>query len=378
MGKLKLAILTNILSPIELPVFQRLSDHFELLVVLSGIEANRNTWYELESRFVGAGIKLRKAWGTTLSRTIRDAEGVLDRRFMHINPGYWSELVRFRPDAVITTQMGFRTLVALLYGAAYRKPVWIWWGGTVHTERSIDPMRKVVRRVISRLAKRWLSYGQTSTEYLQSLGVPRAYILELQHWVDEGTFKNRVPPLLDLEPRPVLLFVGQMIRRKGVHLLLEAAARLQKTGYRFSLLLVGDGPERNAFCEYAGNLGLRNAHFYPAQLPERMPAVYRSGDVLVFPTLEDVWGLVVNEALWSGLPVISSIYAGCTSEIVPPQNWFDPLQADDFDRALRFAIEGRIAPPDLSRLRTSSEIAESLVSHLMSVLGTREKCFSDA
>jgi glycosyltransferase involved in cell wall biosynthesis len=99
-----------------------------------------------------------------------------------------------------------------------------------------------------------------------------------------------------------------------------------------------------------------------------MAAVYRSADCLIFPTLQDVWGLVVNEALLCGLPVISSVYAGCAAEILPAQNTFDPLTPDDFDRALRTAIRGEMAPADPGPLKTSTQVADLIWTEIQRTL----------
>jgi len=100
-----------------------------------------------------------------------------------------------------------------------------------------------------------------------------------------------------------------------------------------------------------------------------MAAVYRSGDVLVFPTLDDVWGLVVNEALWSGLPALVSIYAGCARELVPPESTFDPLDPADFAAKLRRAVAGELPPPDLTRLRRMAEVSDKIAQELHVTLG---------
>jgi glycosyltransferase involved in cell wall biosynthesis len=159
-----------------------------------------------------------------------------------------------------------------------------------------------------------------------------------------------------------------MIGRKGVKLLLEAAARVQGMGHRFSLLLVGDGPETAALKLHAERLGLANVYFQPAQPPASMPAVYRSANALIFPTLKDPWGLVVNEALWSDLPVVASIYAGCTSEIVPAGNRFDPLDPRDFDRVLVKAVTGQLKPPDTSVLLPCTRVAEIISQDILQTL----------
>jgi len=281
-------------------------------------------------------------------------------------------LLRFRPEVLISNEMGFRTLVALAYGTLFRKPVWVWWGGTPHTERNIGVARRAVRAAISRWARRWISYGQTSTEYLLSLGIGRGAIVEVQNAVDERRFAghssehaaggDETTDLIRL--RPVLLCVGSLIARKGIEPLFHAAASLQREGRKFSLLLVGGGRDGPMLERLAKDLGLENVHFQRARPPEKMASVYRSGDILVFPTLEDVWGLVANEAVLSGIPVLCSKYAGCAGELFPPQNIFDPLDPLEFKGKLRSALAGEIARPDASRLKTTAALAGELVRAL--------------
>jgi glycosyltransferase involved in cell wall biosynthesis len=99
-----------------------------------------------------------------------------------------------------------------------------------------------------------------------------------------------------------------------------------------------------------------------------MAAVYRSADVLVFPTLDDVWGLVVNEALWSGIPALVSVYAGCARELVPPESTFDPLDPVDFAAKLRSAVDGELPAPELIRLRRVAEVSDVIAQELHTTL----------
>jgi glycosyltransferase involved in cell wall biosynthesis len=97
-----------------------------------------------------------------------------------------------------------------------------------------------------------------------------------------------------------------------------------------------------------------------------MPGVYRSADVLVFPTLEDPWGLVANEAMISGLPVLCSKYAGCAPELFPSDSIFDPDNAEEFVHKLRAAVTGQLPKPDLSRLKSNAQVTSELVAALNS------------
>jgi glycosyltransferase involved in cell wall biosynthesis len=360
--KIKLAMLMNMISPSKLLLYSLLADQFDLLILHGGKEANRDSWNGLEEAIPKA--KVVRVWGWQIPYAKKVNGGAFDEKFIHVMPGFLWHLLRFQPDAIVSNEMGFRSVMALAYATVFRKPVWIWWGGTLHTERNIGRLRKVLRKAITLWADRWVTYGQTSTEYLLSLGVKRKRILQSQNGIDEERFKATEEPAWMIEPRPVVLHVGQFIERKGIGSLLEAAAVLQKQGCEFSLLLVGSGRDKPAIERRAQALGLKNVHFQPAQAPEKMASVYRSADLLVFPTLEDVWGLVANEAVLSGIPVLCSRYAGCAPELFTSENIFSPEDPNEFARKLRDAISGGLSRADPTRLKTTRQIAAEVVQEL--------------
>ena len=365
----RVALLTNVLAPYRVPIFQRLAEQYDVTVVLSGEEANRDIWREVDRQTHGYTVHRSK--GMTFAWTKRNEVTALDTRYLHLNPGLFADLRRIRPDAIVSDEMGFRTLVAMAYGRLYRRPVWVWWGGTLHTERAINPPRRHLRRWLAPAVRRWFSYGVTSTEYLASLGVPPERVVELQNCIPEARYRSPVAPAFAIAPRPVLLCVSRLVPGKGIDLLLRAAARLQAEGLTFSLLVVGDGPERAALEQLTSHLGLRNTHFRGALPPSEVPAIHRSGDVLVFPTLDDVWGLVVNEALWSGVPALVSVYAGCARELVPEASTFDPLDPVSFTDMLRRAVSGALPPPDVARLRRLDDVSDTLARDLDATLRSR-------
>lgn len=123
------------------------------------------------------------------------------------------------------------------------------------------------------------------------------------------------------------LYVGRLWRGKGVDDLLAAYERLADLDT--SLLIAGDGVDESDFRARARERGLRNVRFLGFKDHDELPRVYAAADALVFPTLGDPHGLVVEEAMASGLPVISSEAAGdirfrvpegVAGFIVPPAN----------------------------------------------------------
>lgn len=357
-GRLKVALLVNIIAPAKMPVFSGLADRFDLLLLHGGMESNRDTWSDSEQQISGATVKRVLGWQIPLKKM--DGK-ISDRRHLHISPGFLWHLYRFRPDVIVATEMGLRTVLALSYGTLFRKPVWVWWGGTLHTEHQIGIIRRMLRFVVSRWARHWFSYGETSSEYLTSIGITRDSIVQIQNSVDETRFSTDAAPEFQIQPRPVLLHAGQLIGRKGVDLLLKACGVLQKEGLEFSLLLVGGGSDQEALQQLVKDLRLINVHFHRSRKSDKMPGVYRSGDVLILPTLSDVWGVVANEAVLSGIPVLCSKYAGCAKELFTEDSVFDPEDAGEFVEKLRNAVLGRLPKPDPSRIRTTPEIVNRMI-----------------
>jgi glycosyltransferase involved in cell wall biosynthesis len=125
------------------------------------------------------------------------------------------------------------------------------------------------------------------------------------------------------------LFVGRLWRGKGVDHLLDAYARLRDLPTATTLLLAGDGMDEERYRAYARERQLPNVRFLGFVQQDALPRILAASDVLVFPTLGDPYGLVVEEAMASGLPVITTEAAGdihlrlpdgTAGFVVPPAN----------------------------------------------------------
>jgi glycosyltransferase involved in cell wall biosynthesis len=107
------------------------------------------------------------------------------------------------------------------------------------------------------------------------------------------------------------LYVGRLWRGKGIDVLLRAFGDVQRGAPApVSLMVAGDGPDEAWMREEVTALGLENVVFAGFQQREELVRCYVAADVFVFPTLGDPYGMVVDEALACGLPVISTDAAG--------------------------------------------------------------------
>src|SRR5262249_27471579 len=112
--KKKLALLTNMVAPYRVPLYSILANEFDLLIIHGGKEANRDSWNGLEEAVPGARVV--RAWGWQIHYTKKLDGKPFDEKFVHITPGHLWHLLRFRPHAVISNEMGFRSVIALAYG----------------------------------------------------------------------------------------------------------------------------------------------------------------------------------------------------------------------------------------------------------------------
>lgn len=168
------------------------------------------------------------------------------------------------------------------------------------------------KRSLVRMASRWLSSGPSTTEYLVHYGADRKRVLEYPFtslWASD--ILPQIPTVeekqalrreLEMPESRIVLYVGRFTRAKGMDALLEAATSLEPdTGVYF----VGGEPEQ-AHLRFCENQNLSNVHFVGFKKKEKLADYYKAADVFVLPTQSDVWGLVINEAMACGLPVITT------------------------------------------------------------------------
>jgi glycosyltransferase involved in cell wall biosynthesis len=114
-----------------------------------------------------------------------------------------------------------------------------------------------------------------------------------------------------------LLCVGQLTTRKGLQPFLNVLSEwLQKhPREKCEFWIAGDGPLRGVLEEFLTPPQLR-LHFLGSVAYEKLPQLYAQGGIFVFPTLADEWGVVVNESLAAGLPILGSLYGQAVEELV--------------------------------------------------------------
>ena len=363
---MKLALLTNYLPPYRRPLILELQKHFDEVRVL--VSTSRARLHEVAFAHDGLNVHLQRGlnWKRTW-RTARFSEQV----DMHIPLDTVVQLGRFQPDLILTGEFGARTIQASLYGAAAGVPVWVWATLTDHLEVERDRARQQVRRWLLRRVNGVVVNGSSGARYVRALG-PAGLPVEIIPQTSDIAAFLRLPLERTVEERKTLLLVGRLAPGKYVQETLAAARELARE-MPLRLVVVGDGPLRDAVAAEARSVpGLTWAGYVDF---ERLPEWYARAGVLMFPTLGDEWGLVVNEALAAGMPVMGSVYSQAVQELIEPgvNGWhFRPDSVADVREAMRrvlltdhasLARMGNDARQSIARL-TPASVAERFVNVL--------------
>ena len=336
-GSKNLVVVTNILAPYRIPLYKALKNYCDkLTVVYTGQEDNRkwNAQADNDTEFVKCRGMVIPYWSSGYGNR------KFDRKYMHFPIGLTSLLKKIDPNRILSSEMGLRSMICLRYAERCNIPMVIHWGGTKYTELGTPLIKRIIRKIFVNKVNKWASYGISSSSYLKSIGIQKKNIIDVFNPIEENyeAGGDNIDIFKGVQ-KPIMLYVGRFAKLKGLDLLIECMGEMVKSGKVFSLVMVGSGPEEENLKLQAANNGLKNILFIPFQERHRLVSYYKSSDFLVFPSLQDVWGLVVNEALACGLPVLCSKYAGVVDNLVPPQWIFDPLEKESFKAGMEKAIE---------------------------------------
>lgn len=189
---------------------------------------------------------------------------------------------------------------------------------------------------------RYLTVGKLNEDYYEYYGADRSRFVPVRHFIDNDWFVSQAGSLRhsrdalrkkwDIAPDAVVfLFAGKLMQKKKPVDAVKALARVNRKGRKVHLLIAGEGELRAECATAAMSLGV------PVTITgflnqSRMPEAYAASDVLVLPSAhQETWGLVVNEAMASGLPAIVSDRVGCAPDLIIPGVTGQVFPARDID-----------------------------------------------
>ncbi|HLA82646.1 MAG TPA: glycosyltransferase family 4 protein [Thermoleophilia bacterium] len=311
-----------------------------------------------------------------------------------------------RPRVIICALSGRFSLAATYLSARIRRlPFVLWTGLWMHPQTVVHRLSFPVLRHLYRHSTAVVVYGKHVKEYLAGLNVDPARIFVAPHALDNDLYDRMVDPATleslrveyGLSGRSVILFVGRLTAVKGLPILIEAASQLRDLAP--VVVFVGEGEMRAELERQAAEAGV-DTRFVGYVTTGELYRFYALANVFVLPSVtvkqgRELWGLVINEAMNQGVPVVATDSVGAirgglvrhgeTGLVVPEgdavalgaalrrifvdnelarrlgeagrrevENWTTQRMADAFLEAVRFALAGRGQGADANTLAQRS------------------------
>jgi glycosyltransferase involved in cell wall biosynthesis len=336
---MKISCLEPVLAPYSIPRFkalQSLRRDYSVEVMALGATEQVREW-QVEKTDLGFDY-LEAFPGETVEN--------INPRALAARVTHWLDYSN--PSAVVITGYYYQAMRAAARWAKRHGRISVFMGDSQWMDRERSALREWVKGWwVRRHYDSAFAAGARTVAYLMSMGFPRELIWTGYDVVDNQAFAARAAIArsegaalrnrLGL-PQRYFVFVGRFAPVKNVLRMLEAYTAYRQTAglSAWGLVLVGSGPLETHLRERAEKLP--DVVFAGFQQADRIPTYYGLASCLVLPSISETWGLVVNEGMAAGLPVLVSDRCGCVPELVRPgMNGYiyDPLDTDGMARLMR-------------------------------------------
>lgn len=299
---MKVVVVTNIPAPYRIPVFDILRKKLDeklTVVYCAKSEPNRN-WKIRHLGFQHVFLK---------ENMIPKKDGF---NYVHNNIEILKHLKSIDPDIVITTGFNPTHIYAWLYTLFFKKKHITMTDGWIGSEKNLTLLHKFLRKLVYKTSEAFIGASKNSVELFKLYGIKKEKIfisslcIENDKFSNEKSFKER---------KYDLMFSGQFIERKMPLFFAEIVSKVSKFIPDIKVLVLGEGPLKNKFFMKLKENHI-DFHYAGFVSQEDLPSYYANAKFLLFPTKLDAWGIVVNEALASGTPVITTQYAGVVNDLL--------------------------------------------------------------
>jgi len=372
----KVAFVTNFIPIYRFPVFEPLTGISGLdFVIFSSMPLSDSC------REAIANLPIKHTMGLNFPRiTKHRGVGASQKEFASLPLNLALDLMGFRPNLIVSGDLGVRSFVCWCVARIIGARLVLWSEEIMTSGVGRSRPQQWLRRFLIRRADAFLAWGTPATAYLKSFNAPNARIFTCAQAVDNDFWIEQARTIDREETRTrlgfqgvVFLLVGRAVQLKGFQNFLAAwAGQSAAIHSKASAIIVGDGDYLVDLKGIAEDLNLKNVVFAGARTPPELARFYAAADIFVFPSLVDVWGLVVNEAMCFGLPILASKYAGASQGLIAGSAAgivFDPNDAEEFAECLRAWSESppRRAPKECQEIladisfKRSSEVIQQLI-----------------
>ena len=313
---LRVAIIHNTVAPYRHSLFEKLSKYTSLIVYYCSVKHVHRDW-DLWPRVYHYKYKILLRIPLKFSK-----------EELSLNPTIINEITRNRPHIIIIAGHIDPTMWIIFAIARLLKiPIIYWTGGIKEPKLILGRITRPLRMLFVKSACAIVVPGEMSRRYVIGLGANSEKVFTAPYVIDNELFiqvsckyypkKEELKDKLGLRNKIVILYVGQLIERKGIIYLLEAYKKLKTENKNIALVIVGHGKLYNKLLKVCREKGIDNVIFTGSikDLNELIK-YYCMADIFVLPTLEDIWGFVINEAMACSLPVVSTRTSQAAREMV--------------------------------------------------------------
>lgn len=295
---MKILWLTNIPSPYRVDFFNLLGEKSDLTVLFEKVTAT-----DRDNKWTASSFK---SFRGIILKGIRAGT---DNAFC---PGAIKWIIRREYDIIVVSNYSTPTGMAAIQLLKIRKIPFIIEvdGGFAKDGRGI---KEGIKKQLIGAAAYWLSSGEKTSEYLIAYGAKKDRIFWYpftsinQHHIISNVLttdnKLQLRNELNIVGDRIAVAVGRFIHCKGFDTLINAWARINSNDM---LLIIGGGGLKDEYTEQIKRLALNNIRLIEFKQRDELLKYYKAADLFILPTLGDVWGLVLNEAMACGLPVITT------------------------------------------------------------------------
>jgi glycosyltransferase involved in cell wall biosynthesis len=277
----------------------------------------------------------------------------------------WREFRQVRPDYVISYGYTLAPqFIAILWSVLTQTPFAVIGDANIHADLATGWRRSLknfwLRWIVNRAAA-LIYIGTANRMFWERYGAPPARLFAARYAVDNEHFeraarceRDEAEELLrrwDFAGKTVFLFVGRLVARKNVDLLVRAMRGISEE--QVALVIAGDGEERPKLEALAA--GDARIIFAGAIAQSELPRYYTLADALLLPARDEPWGLVVNEAMAIGLAVIAHRQVGAAVDLVDERNGvaLETFTVEEVAAAMRHLARDR---DGLKRMQENSRL----------------------
>lgn len=314
---MRVVLLDNMLPPYRIPLYNKLVKYlgWDLEVYLCSKREKDRLW-NIVLEGLCFKVKVLKGVYFLIKFPIFQS-GIYH---FHLNFGIICRLLKKDIDVFIISGYGsFTSQIAIWLAFLLRVPTVLWVRSFNKKGISQDNFsRRTInwwKSCVIRKANAYIAPGRKTFSYLKNLNIDPKFIRTIGNPIDNNLF-NKINYSVKCYDKKkgeiVILFVGRLIAMKGINILLSAFSMIDDKN--LTLLMIGDGPLR-------GEVEKAKRKDYRIKYIEFIPRnelvrYYRLADFFVLPSVYEPWGLVINEAMNSGLPIITTNDVGAAGEIV--------------------------------------------------------------